>query len=73
MPQGSILGLLLLFIYVNDMPMAVKCNLFLDADDTCLIFQSDNVKAIDKTAKSRFCHPFNTYAKFSEKLTFLTP
>ena len=26
------------------MPMAVKCNLFLYADDACLVFQSKNVK-----------------------------
>ena len=32
MPQGSILGLLLFLIHVN-MPMAVKCDLFLYADD----------------------------------------
>ena len=43
-PQGSIRGLLLFLIYVNDMPMVVKCNLFLYADDTCLVFQSKNVK-----------------------------
>ena len=39
-PQGSILGPLSFLIYVNDIPMAVECNLFLYADDTCLIFQS---------------------------------
>ena len=30
------------------MPMAVKYNLFLYADDTCLVFQSKNVKDIEK-------------------------
>ena len=30
------------------MPMALKCNLFLYADDTCLVFQSKNVKDIEK-------------------------
>ena len=47
-PQGSILGPLLFFIYVNDMEMAVKRDLFLYADDICLVFQSKNVKDIEK-------------------------
>ena len=45
-PQGSILGALLFLLYVNDMPQAVKCDLFLYADDTCLTFQHKNVKEI---------------------------
>ena len=55
-PQGSILGPLLFLIYVNDMPMAVKCNLFLYADDTCLVFQSKNVKDIEKQLNEDFAH-----------------
>ena len=55
-PQGSILGLLLFLIYVNDMSMAVKCNLFLYADDTCLVFQSKNVKDIEKQLNEGFAH-----------------
>ena len=55
-PQGSILGSLLFLIYVNDMPMAVKCNLFLYADDTCLVFQSKNVKNIEKQLNEDFAH-----------------
>ena len=31
-PQGSIMGPLLILIYVNDMSQAVKCHLFLYAD-----------------------------------------
>ena len=38
------------------MPMAVKCNLFLYADDTCLVFQSKNVKDIEKQLNEDFAH-----------------
>ena len=55
-PQGSILGPLLFLIYVNDMPMAVKCDLFLYADDTCLVFQSKNVKDIKKQLNEDFAN-----------------
>ena len=53
-PQGSILGPFLFLLYVNDMPMAVKCDLFLYADDTCLVFQRKNVKDIEKQLNEDF-------------------
>ena len=36
------------------MPMAVKCNLFLYADDICLFFQIKNVKDIKKQLNEDF-------------------
>ena len=38
------------------MPMAVKYNLFLHADDTCLVFQSKNVQDIEKQLNEDFAH-----------------
>ena len=45
---------LLFLIYDNDMPMAVKCNLFLYADGTWLVFQSKNIKDIKKQLNKDF-------------------
>ena len=56
MPQGSIFGPLLFLIYVSDIPMAVKCNLFLCADNTCLVYQSKNVKDIEKQLNTDFAN-----------------
>ena len=47
-PQGSILGPLLFLIYVNDMSQAVKCDLFLYADDSCLVCQHKDINEIEK-------------------------
>ena len=53
-PQGSVLGLFLFLLYVNDMPQTVKCDLFLYADDTCLTFQHENVKEIEDQLNLNF-------------------
>ena len=42
-PQVSILGPLLCSVYINDMSQTVECNLYLYADDSCLLFQHKNV------------------------------
>ena len=63
--RGSILGPLLFLIYVNDMPMAVKCNLFLYADDTWLVFQSKNVKDIEKQLNEDFANICDWCNKYS--------
>ena len=46
-PQGSILGPLLFLIYVNDMPVAVKCKLMLYADDSALLVSGNVVSEIE--------------------------
>ena len=38
------------------MPMAVKCTLFLYADDTCLVFQNKDVKDIEKQLNEDFAN-----------------
>ena len=53
-PQGSILGPLLFLIYINDMSQAVKCNLFLYADDTCLVCQHKDNNEIEKQLNKDF-------------------
>ena len=47
-PQGSILGSLLLLVYVNDMKAAVKCKLLLYADDSALLVSGKDVLEIEK-------------------------
>ena len=47
-PQGSILGPLLFLIYGNGMTQAVKSNLFLYADDSCLMYQHKDTVKIEK-------------------------
>ena len=53
-PQGSICGPLLFLIYVNDMSQAFKCDLFLCADDTCLVCQYKYINKIENQSNEDF-------------------
>ena len=46
-PHGSILGLLLFLIYVNDMKQAVLSDLLLYADNSYLVFEHKHVSEIE--------------------------
>ena len=46
-PQGSILGPLLFFIYVNDMEASVSCKLILYADDSDLLVSGKHIQTIE--------------------------
>ena len=46
--HGSILGPVLFFLYINDMPQAVDSELLLYADDSCLVFQHADIKIIEE-------------------------
>ena len=46
-PQGSILGLLLFLLYVNDLPQSLSdAGSYLYADDTCVFYQHEHVKKL---------------------------
>ena len=48
-PRDFILGPLLVLIYVNDMHQAIKQNLLLYADDSCLVYQHKGIGKIENT------------------------
>ena len=53
-PQGSILGPLLFLLYVNDMKQAIKSELLLYADDSCILMQHKDVKVIEEQLNRDF-------------------
>ena len=53
-PQGSILGPLIFLLYVNDMAQSVQCDLYLYADDSCLVYTSKDVCKIQETLNKNF-------------------
>ena len=57
-PQGSVLGLLLFLIFINDLNIAIKhSETFHFADDTCLLNIEDSVKHINKVVNKDLKFP----------------
>ena len=55
--QGSMLGPFLLFLlFINDMKQVVDCDLFLYADESCLVYQHDvnDVSKIEQNLNKNF-------------------
>ena len=50
-PQGSVLGPILLLLCINDMSQAVEYELLLDVDDSCFIFQHKDITEIKMVLK----------------------
>ena len=61
LPQGSILGPLLFFFYVHDMKQAVDCDLVLYADDSCLVYQHDDVSKIQQNLNKNFSNIYDWF------------
>ena len=53
-PQGAILDPLMFLIYANDVAQAVKCDLYLYADDSCLVYTGKDIKIIEENLNNNF-------------------
>ena len=60
-PQGSILGPPLFLIYVNELWQAVKWDLFLYANDTCLACQHLDIDQTENQLNEDFYHVYNWF------------
>ena len=69
-PQGSILGPLLFFIYVNDMSHAAKCDPFLYADDSCLVCQHKDINEIEKQLNVDFSNKCDWFVVNKQSIHF---
>ena len=60
-PQRFILEPLLFLLYLNDVKQAVNFDLFLHADDSCLVYQHNDVKEIERNLNKNFSDVCNWF------------
>ena len=59
-PQGSVLGLLLFLLYINDLNKATSfCKVHQFADDTDLLYLSNSIKKLNKKVNADLKHLVN--------------
>ena len=69
-PQESILGPLLFLFYINDLPQAPVCELFLYADDTWLLFQQKDLERIKEELTKNFSNIFDWFLDNKSSIHF---
>ena len=64
-PQGSIVGSLLFFICVKDMPQAVRSSILLYADDSCILYQHKEGDETEKQLNKDFENICDWFVKYT--------
>ena len=70
-PQGSILGPLIFLIYANDMSQAVDCDLYLWADDSCVVYTGRDIRDIVANLNTNFNFLCNRFVKNKLSIHFV--
>ena len=68
--QGSILWHLLHLLYINDMKQAVDCDLFVYADDSCLVYQHKDAIKIEQILNKNFSNICNWFVNSKLSIHF---
>ena len=68
--QGSILWHLLRLLYINDIKQAVDCDLFVYADDSCLVYQHKDAIKIEQILNKNFSNICNWFVNSKLSIHF---
>ena len=71
-PQGSVLGLLLFLLYINDIYVSSdKLNFYLFADDTKILYANKNLKSLEQIVHQELCNKLTLNIKKDKFCNFL--